>query len=89
MTTTNYSGLFEDEVAELLRSLPDNADISPHYGWTYHKTKSNVIDEDGIRSTMDETCYCLFIGRDRSGKYPASYLIRSLAHADFTVTTYD
>ena len=85
MTETIYTGLFEDEVADVLRSAGPGAVVrSGFYSWH----PSGMICEDGLYSS-GAGYYTVFIAGRRAGYHDhVKYLQRRLAHKEFTVEVF-
>jgi len=85
MATINYSGLYEDETAEVLRSAgPCSVIRSGPFSWE----PARVLYEDGMLSSGAGYLIEYIDGR-RSGIVSAGYLVRRLSHCDFSVTVPD
>ena len=87
MKTEKYSGLFEDEISELLSTLPDNAYIHTGFYTSYGKKTGGTM-EDGIFTPYDGSLFIEYINGKLSSYVGKSYLVGHLAHTEFTVTTY-
>lgn len=83
MKETIYSGLFEDEIAELLRSLPFRSIIQ--IGEHMELYPSAGMYEDGISSSGNGMFSIYMDGRRTGGTINTRRLIEILAHATFTV----
>ena len=81
---TIYNDLFEDEVADRLRCLPDRAEVAPDRYTTYQR-KIGARYEDGLVESTDGTLYNHYIGNKLSGTIGLQSLLARLAHAEFTV----
>ena len=76
-----YTGLFEDEVAELLRSAaPGAVIVSGPFSWSMART----LAEDGIY-TSGAGYVVEYINGVRSGIRSAASLVPRLAHTDFKI----
>ena len=81
MKACNYSGLFEDEVADALRSAgPGSVIRSGLYSWR----QAHTLCEDGVYSS-GAGYYVEYIDGRRSGIVGAGSLVRRLSHADFEI----
>lgn len=87
MTSTKYEGLFEDEVAELLRSVPERAYIVTGYK-SYYQKKSGAIVEDGVTSANSGTMYNHYIDDKYVGMVSYDYIHSILCHREFTIEVY-
>lgn len=80
MKTVICSDLFDDEVAEILRSAPDAVIRRDCVVWE----PSHMLNDDGIYS--DGTGYYTeYIHGRRSAVVPLRFLIHSLAHTEFSM----
>lgn len=79
--TTVYNDLFEDEVADVLRSAGPDAVIE-RGPLQWHAARA--IDEDGIISPGNGMYIEYYNGR-RSAYLNTAYLIARLTHTEFTV----
>lgn len=76
-----FSDLFEDEVADALRSAVHGSVIrSGLYSWR----QAHTLCEDGVYSS-GTGYYVEYIDGRRSGIVGAGSLIRRLSHADFEI----
>ena len=81
--TATYSGLFEDEVAEILRLLPFRGSVNIGF-YTYYP--AGMICEDGIY-TSGKGYFSEYLNGQRTGSHVArETLIRKLTGAEFTIT---
>jgi len=78
----NFSGLFEDEVADVLRSAgPDYIIRSGPFSWE----PMRIMIEDGIYTTSAAGYVTEYIDGRRSGTVDTGYLVRRLAHTAFEI----
>ena len=83
MKISEYKDLFEDEVAEILRELPDDSCIkcSP---FSYFK-KLGALYEDGLVQSTNGQYYNKYCGRESYGYIHRNQLISVLSHSTFSV----
>jgi len=82
MKTARFSGLFEDEVSDVLRSAgPDYIIRSGPFSWE----PMRIMIEDGIYTTSAAGYVTEYINGIRSGIRPRSALVSRLAHTDFEI----
>lgn len=81
-----YKGLFEDEIAELLRELEDNAYIVTGLHFETAYIKIHTLYEDGIISTVNDY-YIHYINGKQCGFVGIGSVINSLAHNEFYIET--
>lgn len=81
MNETIYTGLFEDEVAEILRYLPARSIIIDNHNEFY---PAAMICEDGIYSS-GKGMYTQYINGKKAGVVNQAYLINYLSHKTFSV----
>ena len=83
--TTTYKGLFEDEVAAILRSLPFTGSVRIGF---YSFYPAGMICEDGIY-TSGNGYFSEYLNGQRTGSHRSlESLIRELTGEEFTITTY-
>ena len=82
---TTFTGLFEDEIAEILRFLPFRGSVkSGFYTWY----PAGMICEDGIY-TSGNGYFSEYLNGQRTGSHRSlEGLVRELAGEEFTITTY-
>lgn len=73
----HYSNLFPDEIAEILRELPDGARIEKAFSVSYRPC-SGVLYDDGIISS-GAGYFTEYIAGQRVGIVSAGYLLQALA----------
>lgn len=81
MNETIYAGLFEDEVAEILRYLPAKSIITDNHN---EFVPAAMIYEDGIYSS-GEGMFTQYIDGKKAGAVNRAYLIDYLSHKTFAV----
>ena len=79
-----YSGLFEDEIAEILRSLPLGRTVISDALHTWYPAAG--VYEDGIVTSGSGLFSEYFLGKRTGNHIGCTGLIRCLAHEEFTVT---
>ena len=81
MKTNHFPGLFEDEVADALRSAgPGSVIRSGLYSWR----QAHTLCEDGVYSS-GAGYYVEYIDGRRSGIVGAGSLVRRLSHTEFVI----
>ena len=81
MKTARFSGLFEEEVSDLLRSAaPGAVIVSGPFSWSM----AHTLAEDGIY-TSGAGYVTEYINGARSGICSAAFLVSRLAHTDFEI----
>ena len=82
-TTPNiiYTDLFEDEIADVLRSLRNGDSITTDNAEYY---PAHMMDEDGVY-TSGNSAFTVYIRGRRCGYVNARYLINALAHTTFEI----
>ena len=81
MKTARFSGLFEDEASDVLRSAGPGAVIMAG-AFTWHP--SGMLAEDGVY-TSGSGYVTEYIDGRRSGIRSAASLVSRLAHTDFEI----
>ena len=76
-----YSGLFEDEVSDVIRASAPCVIRSGCYSWQ----PAHALYEDGILSS-GAGYFAEYINGRRSGIVSAGYIINLLSHHDFTIS---
>lgn len=84
MKSETYTDLFEDEIAEVLRSHPDLNAITDAHREFY---PARMICEDGVY-TSGSGLFSVYMDGKRTGSHvSAQYIASALAHETFRVYT--